>query len=135
MKTVFKSFILFILLLSAAFQVKVKAQARLTVENNSQRSMTVKVMKGTEVGTLHEIVSIGAFDSKTIYFSESGNYFTKTKAVLGNKPPVYQKGKPFQVTNNDRGYSVMTLTFSIKESAVPQIMGGKQISKSEFDKN
>jgi hypothetical protein len=29
----------------------------------------------------------------------------------------------------------MTLTFSIKESSVPQATGGKQISKSEFDQN
>ncbi len=31
--------------------------------------------------------------------------------------------------------SVMTLTFTIKESTVPQASGGKAISKSEFDEN
>lgn len=133
MKVTFKLFFSFILLLFASFQVQ--AQARLTVENNSQRSMTVKVMKGIESGTLHETVLIEPFGSKTIYFSESGSYFTKTKAVRTGTQPVYQKGKPFQVTSNERGYSVMTLTFSITESAVPQITGGKQISKIEFDKN
>lgn len=112
------------------------AQAQLTIENNSQRSMTVKVMKGySDKGTLHETVTISSYGSKTIYFSESGYYFTKTKAVLNGKEPVYQKGQPFQVTNNSSGYSVMTLTFSIKESAVPQVTGGKQISKAEFDQN
>ena len=40
-----------------------------------------------------------------------------------------------RITNDSRGYSVLTLTFSITESSVPRATGGKQISKSEFDKN
>jgi hypothetical protein len=112
------------------------AQARLTIENNSMRSMTVKVMQGySGKGTLHETVTISAYSSETVYFSNSGYYFTKTKAVLKGKEPVYRKGQPFEVTNNSSGYSVMTLTFSIKESSVPQATGGRQISKSEFDQN
>lgn len=112
------------------------AQARLTIENNSQRTMTVKVMKGySGKGTLHKTVTISSYDSKTIYFYESGYYFTKTKAVLNGKEPIYQKGQPFQVTNDETGYSVMTLTFTIKESAVPQVTGGKRISKAEFDQD
>ena len=114
----------------------VSAQARLTIENNSMRSMTVKVMQGySGKGTLHQTVTISAYSNKTVYFSNSGYYFTKTKAVLQGKNPVYRKGQPFEVTNNSSGYSVMTLTFSIKESRVPQATGGKQISKSEFDQN
>ena len=112
------------------------AQARLTIENNSMRSMTVKVMKGSSgKGYLHETVTIGEYSSETVYFSNSGYYFTKTKAVLKGKDPVYRKGQPFEVTNNSSGYSVMTLTFTIKESTVPQASGGKAISKSEFDEN
>lgn len=111
------------------------AQARLTVENISMRSMTVKVMKGSGKGTLHETMTIPAYSSQTVYFSESGYYFTKTKAVMNGKNPVYQKGQPFMVTNDSRGYSVMTLSFTIKESKVPQVLGGKQISKAEFDQN
>lgn len=112
------------------------AQARLTIENNSMRSMTVKVMKGySGKGTVHETVFIDAYGSETVYFSESGYYFTKTKAVLQGKNPVYRKGQPFEVTNNSSGYSVLTLKFSIKESSVPQATGGKQISKTEFDQN
>jgi len=114
----------------------VTAQARLTIENNSMRTMTVKVMKGySGQGTLHETVFIDAYGSETVYFSESGYYFTKTKAVLQGKNPVYRKGQPFEVTNNSSGYSVLTLKFSIKESSVPQATGGKQISKTEFDQN
>ncbi len=130
MKTLFIS----IILLISTFVTN--AQARLSIENNSMRSMTVKVMKGySEKGTLHETVTISAYSSETVYFSISDYYFTKTKAVLKGKKPVYQKGQPFEVTNDDSGYSVMTLTFSIKESAIPQVTGGKQISKTEFDQN
>ena len=112
------------------------AQARLTIENNSMRSMTVKVMKSNGgKGELHETVTIESYSNETIYFSESGAYFTKTKAVLRGKDPVYRKGQPFEVTNNSTGYSVMTLTFSITESSIPQATGGKAISKQEFEAN
>ena len=130
-----KSKILIIAFLSLVSNT-LSAQARLTIENNSMRSMTVKVMQGfSGNGTLHETVSIAANSNQTVYFSNSGYYFTKTKAVLQGKTPVYRKGQAFEVTNNSSGYSVLTLTFSIKESSVPQATGGKQISKSEFDQN
>ncbi len=121
-------------LLLASFIVR--AQARLTIENKSIRSMTVKVMKGfSGKGSLHETVTIEANSSETVYFSNSGYYFTKTKAILKGRDPVYRKGQPFEVINNSSGYSVMTLTFTIRESTVPQVSGGKSISKSEFDQN
>ena len=111
-------------------------QASLTIENNSARIMTVKIMKGSSgKGTLHETVTIGANSSETVYFSNSGNYFTKTKAVLRGKDPIYRKGEPFSITNDDTGYSVMTLSFSITESSIPQATGGKSISKTEFDQD
>lgn len=99
-----------VIILLCMSSLGVSAQARLTIENNSQRQMTVKIMKGFGNGSLHELVSISSYESKTIYFSQSGYYFTKTKAVLRGKDPVYQKGQPFKVTNDDTGYSVMTLT-------------------------
>jgi hypothetical protein len=115
--------------------LSVQAQARLTIKNNSQRQMTVKVMQGYGKGTLHETVVIKAYGEVTVRFYSSGTYFTKTKAVLAGKEPIYQKGKSFQVTNDETGYSVLTITYSIKESAVPQVLGGTQISKTEFDQN
>lgn len=133
MNTAIKTILASAIVLLTSFVVN--AQARLTIENNSQRSMKVKVMKGSGKGTLHETITISSYGSGIIYFSESGYYFTKTKAVLNGKEPIYQKGQPFQVTNDNTGYSVMTLTFSIKESTVPQVMGGKQISRAEFDQN
>jgi hypothetical protein len=134
MKSILKSILIpaFLLLTN----IVVRAQASLTIENNSMRSMTVKVMKGYKgKGSLHETVSIGPYGSETVYFSNSGYYFTKTKAVMKGKDPVYRKGKSFSVTNDETGYSVMTLTFSIKESTIPQATGGKAISKQEFDEN
>jgi hypothetical protein len=134
MKSKIKITLFTTVLLLASFALR--AQARLTIENNSMRSMTVKVMKGySGKGTLNETVNIGAYSSETVYFSESGYYFTKTKAVLKGKDPVYRKGQPFSVTNDETGYSVMTLTFSIKESSIPKATGGKAISKTEFDQN
>jgi hypothetical protein len=130
----FKSLFLISFLLLTSFLVT--AQARLTIQNNSMRSMTVKVMKGySGKGSLYETATIGAYSNETIYFMESGYYFTKTKAVLKGKEPVYRRGQPFSVTNDETGYSVLTLTFSIKESTIPQATGGKSISKKEFDQN
>lgn len=134
MKSILKSIIFTAILLFTSLAIN--AQARLTIENNSMRTMTVKVMKGNSgKGTLHETVTIGAYSNERVYFSNSGYYFTKTKAVLKGKDPIYRKGQAFSVTNDETGYSVLTLTFSIKESAVPQASGGKAISKQEFDQN
>ncbi len=111
-------------------------QARLEINNNSQRIMTVKVMKvDSGNGTLHRIVEIPAHSSETIYFSETGYYFTKTKAILSGKKPVFRKGEQFSVYNGSDGYSVLTLTFTITESNVVQATGGKEITKSEFDQD
>ena len=125
------------LFLFLAFSFTVIAQqASLTIENRSIRSMTVKIMKGSRgKGSLFTTITISANNKETVYFSQTGYYFTKTKAVLNGKDPVYQKGHPFKVVNNDTGYSVLTLTFVIKESVIPQVTGGQQISKSEFDQN
>lgn len=127
--------IVLLFLLLVFYSTAIAQQANLTIENNSMRSMTVKIMQGSGKGSLFNIVTIGAYSNETVYFSETGYYFTKTKAVLKGKDAVFQKGKPFKVVNDETGYSEMTLTFTIKESAVPQVMGGQQISKSEFDQN
>lgn len=133
MKAIFKTTICSAFLFFACFAGN--GQARLTIENNSMRQMTVKVMKGSSgKGTLHESVNISAYGSETIYFTETGYYFTKSKAILNGKDPVYKKGKSFKVINGSEGYSVLRLTFTIKESAVPASTG-QTISKSEFDQN
>src|SRR5690606_800686 len=99
MTTRLKSTFIAAILLLGTFSAT--AQANLTIENNSSRLMTVKIMKGTNgKGTLHETVTIGAYSSEIIYFYYSGNYFTKTKAVLKGKDPVYRRGEPFEVIND-----------------------------------
>lgn len=124
-----------LLLCISVFAFQSFGQATLEVQNNSGRMMRLKVMEfdGGD-GTLFKEVSIGAYQNETIEFYSSGRYFTKTKATLNGKEPVYEKGKPFEVVNDSRGHSVMTLTFSIKESSIP-VTSGKKISKGEFDKN
>lgn len=126
-----KLFLISIFLIVANFHSV--AQARLKIENNSMRSMTVKVMKDN--GSLHKLIEISAYDSQTIFFSETGYYFIKTKAILANKEPVYRKGDPFRVYNGIDGYSVLTITFTITESNIVQTSGGKQISKKEFEQD
>ena len=133
MKVIFKTILCSAFLLLVSFAGN--AQARLTIENNSMRQMTVKVMKGSSgKGTLHESINISAYGSETVYFTETGYYFTKSKAILNGKDPVYKKGKSFKVINGSEGYSVLRLTFTIKESAVPASTG-QTISKSEFEQN
>lgn len=113
-----------------------EAQARLTVVNNSERDMTLKVMKGLGVDdSLHETISIIPGGRQTVLFHETGVYVAKTMATLRGRDPIYQKGQPFRVYVGRHGYSVLTLTFTIIESAVPQLTGGQQISKEEFERD
>lgn len=86
-------------------------------------------------GGVYKTVTIAAHGDHTVYFGPTGYYYTKTKAVYPNKAIIYQKGKPFEVYNGVDGYSVLTITFTIRESTIPDVLGGKQISKEEFDKN
>lgn len=116
------------------FSFSVFAQARLTIYNNSSRQLTVKVMNNFERPTLHEKVVISANSSATIYFSETGRYFIKSMAVMAGKEPLYKKGNPFRVYNGTDGYSVLTITYSIKENSAIQA-DGKAISKKEFDQD
>ena len=110
------------------------AQAILAIVNNSMLTMTVKVMSGSNnYVSVHERVTIAANSKSTVYFSQSGRYFTKSRKALSERDPIYRKGKYFNVVNDNTGYSEMILTFSIKESSLPQASGGVQISKQEFD--
>lgn len=125
-----------LLCLITYFNINIFAQARIDIVNNSSRNMTVKVMKiDSNNGELFEKVFISPNGTKSVYFSQTGYYFTKTKAELFGKEPVYRKGELFNVYNGVDGYSVLTLTFTIKESSTPSISGGKSITKKEFDQD
>ena len=125
---------LLFLLIITFISINSFSQARLTIVNNSFREMEVKVMRGTDKGSLFKTVYISPNSSQTVYFRTSGSYFTKSKATLRGKDPIYKKGNPFRVTNNEQGYSVLTLTFTIKESAFPE-SSGETISRTEFEQN
>jgi hypothetical protein len=125
-----------ILILAMLIKISASAQASLEVVNNSMRYMTVKVMRASGAkGKLYKTLTIAPNSSGVTYFSASGRYFTKTKAVKQGKKPICKKGEGFDVVNDDTGYSVLTLTFSITESLVPQSSGGKEISEAEFNAN
>ncbi len=128
--------LLFLISCNLLIASSILSQARLTIENDSKRQMTVKVMKADGWnGELYTTVYIEPGGFETIYFNETGNYFTKTKAVLSKKEPICRKGDPFRVYNGSDGYSVLTLTFMITESKIPQAAGGKAISLNEFNEN
>jgi len=126
---------LFFFLLSAYSAYAYLHPAELRIKNTSQRHLTVKVMKQTHGnrGKKYTTVFISKQSNKTISINETGNYYLKTKAVISGKAPVYKKGDPFKVYVGRDGYSVLTITFSIRESSLPNLLSGKQISKSDFD--
>jgi|GEM_PF-2081900 len=111
--------------------------AELRIINTSQRFLTVKVMKPTSGGgaSVYSTVAISSQSNKTVNIDETGDYYLKTKAVSSGTEPVYKKGNPFNVYVGSDGYSVLTVTFSIQESALPDPLSGNQISPSEFENN
>jgi hypothetical protein len=129
-----KKQLLFVPLVLIAF-INSDAQARLTIENNSQRHMKVKIMKKESVTTLFKVIEISSFKSYTVYFQKSGTYFTKTRAVYKGKAPICKKSQTFSVVNDETGYSILTLSFTIKESMNPISSGGQTISNVEFEKD
>ena len=125
----------FFLLLSAYSANAYLHPAELRIKNTSQRHLTVKIMKQTSGnrGIKYTTVYINSQSNETININETGNYYLKTKAVFSGRDPVYKKGDPFKVYVRSDGYSVLTITFSMQESSLPDPLSGKQISKSDFD--
>ncbi len=106
--------------------------ARLTINNKSERELTVKVMKNS--GGLYTTLYIGPRESRTCYIQQQGYYYTKVKAERNRFDTMYSKDDAFYVTNNSTGYSVLELTYWIEESQYPQ-SSGTRISKSQFESN
>jgi len=134
--------ILIVILFLASIHVY-SQQASLTIINKSDRIMTAKIMKGTEKkSTVHKIVVIAPKGKDVIYFSETGRYFTKNMAVLISKDTLtlndtlYSKSDPFEViADSKRGYSNITMKFTVKESKKPIIEGVIPITRKEYDEN
>jgi hypothetical protein len=92
-------------------------------------------MKKGSVSSLFEVIEISPYKSHTVYFQESGTYFAKTKATIKGKDPICKKSQNFKVVNDETGYSILTLTYTIKESKTPVSSGGQTISNKEFEKD
>ena len=110
-------------------------RAELHLVNNSARSLTIKVMQKNDstADTMYSILSVSPNGQASEYFAMSGSFYLKSAASLQDKDTIYEKGNPFQVYVGNDGYSVLTITYSITESNVPNPLNGKRISKSEFD--
>lgn len=113
--------------------VKSQAQARLTVSNWSDRTLYIKVMK--QGGGYHGSMTVEPYGNTSTTFSETGDYYLKTKAIWQGRNPIYKKGEAFNVYNGSAGYSILTLTIEIQESSSYNPTDGATISKSEFDRN
>jgi hypothetical protein len=84
-------------------------------------------------------VEISPKGKQIIYFTETGRYFTKSQAVLINKDTtitndtLYSKDKPFEViADKKRGYSNITMKYSVKESKKPILEGVIPITRKEY---
>lgn len=111
------------------------AQARAVVNNNSGRDMAVKVMAlDGSFQSLFARTSISAHGAETVYFDRTGIYYLKTMATAPGRKPVYKMGEPFRVYVGSDGYSVITFTFTIVESAGPS-GDGKEITPQEFERD
>ena len=126
-----KKFLCLIAFLTIAM-VTFAENATLTIRNNSDRTLTVKVMKSA--GGVHAVVYISPRGSRVVSFTKSGYFYTKVKTERSQYDTMYSKGETFFIQNDDRGYSESELTFTIIESKYPQ-SGGEHISKSEFEKD
>ena len=104
--------------------------ATFTVQNLSERTLTIKIMKST--GGLYSTIYVPAKSTRTASIYAQGYYYTKTKAEKQWSETIYSKDEAFYVQNNSQGYSVLPVTYWVEESKYPQ-SSGQRISRSDFD--
>lgn len=135
---------LLLILLILAFIFKTNAQqASISIVNKSDRILTVKIIKGGQKkGTLYKTETIAPRDEKIIYFDQTGHYFIKNQAILISKntsipnDTIYSKGNLFEVISDPRrGYSRITMKFTIKESKHPISEGNTAITRKEYEED
>ena len=115
-------------------------QASLTIINKSNRQMTTKILNGTEKKAIvFKTVIIAPKEKEIIYFSETGKFFTKTQAILVAKDTtsindtLFTKSTPFSViADKRRGYSNITIKFTVKESRKPLLENAFPITRKEY---
>jgi len=112
--------------------------SELTVENYSQRSLTVKVLKVVsmkktiEYGPAVRIEPMARYGPIELY--ETGDYYVKVKSEYPGREPVYSKGGPFRVEVGLKNYSALTIKYSFSETTADSVYGAR-IDKSEFERN
>jgi len=125
MKTLMKRIKLYFILVFATFCLaSFSQQASITIKNKSERYLTVKLMKGNDRKAAHyKTDSVAPKATQIIYITETGQYFTKTQAILFDKKDparndtIYNKDRPFLVlADNKRGYRNITIEFVVEES-------------------
>lgn len=105
-------------------------KASLTISNRSEYTLTIKIMRNNG-GGLYSTVSIPARSSRTVYFSNSGSFFTKLKAEKGIET-IYKQDSPFSIQCDSSGYTEASMSYYISSTGGS---AGKSISRSEFEKN
>lgn len=105
-------------------------KASLSISNCSDYTLTIKIMR-INGGGLHTEVAIPAKSSTTVYFSNSGSFYTKLKAEKGLET-IYKQDSPFSIQCDSNGYTEASMSYYISSYGGS---AGKSISRSEFEKN
>lgn len=105
-------------------------KASLSISNISDYTLTIKVMRSNG-GGLYTTVTIPAKSSRTVYFSNSGSFYTKMKAEKGLET-LYKQDSPFSIQCDIYGYTEASISYYVSSSGGS---AGKSISRSEFEKN
>lgn len=127
---------LLLLILFAVFACNAYSQNRasLTIVNRSDYIITVKLMKSHMLGdSLYSTIQLAPQKTRTIYVSETGTYYTKTKAEKNFSPTMYNMGRQFYLKSGMYEYSESTLEFYISSYGGHSM--GESISRSEFEKD
>lgn len=105
-------------------------KASLSISNKSDYTLTIKIMRNNGSG-VYSTVSIPARSSRTVYFSNSGTFYTKLKAEKGMET-LYKQDSPFSIQCDNNGYTEANMSYYISSYGGS---AGKSISRSEFEKN
>ncbi|MGM9818113.1 MAG: hypothetical protein ACI30B_03920 [Paludibacteraceae bacterium] len=120
-----------LMLACCTIAISANPQAKLTITNSSEYTLTIKIMKLS--GGLHSTLYIPPRQTQTAYFSQGGLYYTKTKAEKDFALTLYKKDEtPFQIICNSNGYTEATMTYYVSSQGGN---AGSSISKSDFEDN
>lgn len=109
-----------------------KQNASITFSNNSDYTMTLKLMRNTYGSySLYTTVTLSPHSSRVVSFGETSSYKLKIKAVHHGQPS-YHDGGNFSVTCNAQEWTEGTMSFSMSTYGNGL---GPSISAAEFEKN